>query len=271
MVSIRVWGNTREKDPMHSLEDAGRKSILVIDDDERLQGGIKDFLQSSGFEVRMLLSGKGAVDVIRTRPPDIVLLDVMLPGDDGFTVLRHIRNISSVPVIMLTARGEDTDRIVGLELGADDYLSKPFNPRELFARIKAVLRRFSPDGHGAPAGVESAPVPDSDPVAAAYSAGEVRAGMYVLETKRQRIRFGDKSEALSTAEFCILHTFMTHPGGVLSRDKILALSFGREEYANSRNIDVYISRLRTILRKLGDHATRIRTVWGTGYCWIKDE
>lgn len=248
------------------------KKILVIDDDERLQGAAKDFFQSHGFEVHALMSGKAVLEGLELYQPDIILLDVMMPGEDGFSVLRKIRSASSVPVIMLTARGEDTDRIVGLELGADDYLPKPFNPRELLARIKAVLRRFAPEAEGAERKTQSPQErPPASAVSSAYASQEVREGAYVLDSRRQSLSRGEKRAALSTAEFCILHALMTHAGTVLGREQLLVLSFGRDDYSSPRNIDVYISRIRSLLRRLGERTVRIRTVWGAGYCWIKGE
>ena len=230
--------------------------ILMIDDDERLQSVVREFLEGHGFTVFTLPSGKGLDTTLAAEQPDILLLDVMLPGDDGFTILRTLRAQSKIPVIMLTACGDETDRIVGLEIGADDYLGKPFNPRELLARIRAVLRR------SADKDVTEKPKSDDD--------GCIRQDGFVLDEKRQKLTRGDASIDLSFTEFRILQAFMTRPGEVLSREKVLSLVFGDDHYVCDRNIDVYISRIRGILRKMGEEETRIRTVWGAGYSWVAE-
>ena len=243
------------------------KSILIVDDDERLQGALKDFLSSNGYDVYCMMSGKAVREGLDLYKPDLVVLDVMLPGEDGFSILGRIRSQSQVPVIMLTARGEDTDRIVGLEMGADDYLSKPFNPRELLARIKAVLRRFDRAGGDPAADADRAAYDSASP----YVVRVIEQGGYALDARRQVLRRGEASMPLSTAEFGILRAFMSHPDKVLERELLIQLSFGRESTTNARNIDVYISRLRGMLRQLGEQSVRIRTIWGAGYCWIGDE
>ena len=246
------------------------KKILIIDDDKRLHERVRDFLQANGYECASLMGGGAVLETLDAFRPDIVLLDVMMPGEDGFSVLLKIRSTSKVPVLMLTARGEDTDRIIGLELGADDYLAKPFNPRELLARIRAVLRRSEPLDNGRDK--EAAFELDDSPSAlhVAFSSGMIRVGSYILDTKRQTLTFGTTTTSLSTAELCLLHAFMTRAGTVLSRDQLMVLAFGSDEHSTARSIDVHISRLRALLRDLGETASRIRTVWGSGYCWIEE-
>jgi DNA-binding response OmpR family regulator len=158
---------------------------------------------------------------------------------------------------------------VGLELGADDYLPKPFNPRELLARIKAVLRRTT-NGDTAYSD-EAVAIHHDSAVSTAFSSKMVKEGSYTLDTRHQNLCRGAKTVSLSTTEFCVLHAFMTHAGEVLAREQLQVLAFGRDDYASPRNIDVYISRIRGLLRQLGENSVRIRTVWGTGYCWIKEE
>ena len=245
----------------------GMKKILVIDDDERLHERVKEFLESNGFACGKLTSGEGIPEMLESFQPDIILLDVMMPGEDGFSVLLKIRDASRVPVIMLTARGKDTDRIIGLELGADDYLAKPFNPRELVARIKAVLRRA-----GAHADMPEDPgeTEEASAVAVAFSSGQILAGSYVLDTKRQTLSLDANTTSISTAELCILHAFMTRPGTVLSREQLMVLAFGSDGHSTARSVDVHISRLRALLRELGETGIRIRTVWGAGYCWLEE-
>lgn len=229
--------------------------ILLVDDDARLQTNVRDFLEPYGCRITSMRSGEGVEAAVKEQKPDIVLLDVMLPDDDGFVVLRRLRGVSDLPVIMLTARGNDADRIVGLEMGADDYLPKPFNPRELLARIKAVLRRASAQPDAA----------TQEPPRDMLVVGSIR-----LDLKRQRLDRGDQSVQLTTTEFRIIRAFMGRPDEVLSRDQIQTLAFGENYYCNDRNIDVYVSRARTILRKLCEESP-IHTVWGAGYRWISDE
>ena len=229
--------------------------ILLVDDDARLQTNVRDFLEPYGCRITSLRSGEGVEAAVKEQKPDIVLLDVMLPDDDGFVVLRRLRGVSDLPVIMLTARGNDADRIVGLEMGADDYLPKPFNPRELLARIKAVLRRASAQPDAA----------TQEPPRDMLVVGSIR-----LDLKRQRLERGDQSVQLTTTEFRIIRAFMGRPDEVLSRDQIQTLAFGENYYCNDRNIDVYVSRARTILRKLCEESP-IHTVWGAGYRWVSDE
>lgn len=237
---------------------ASATRVLVIDDDVRLQVGIRDFLESYGYEIHSLYTGRDVQQTLSELMPDIVLLDVMLPEYDGFTILQQLRRTWNLPVIMLTALGDDTDRIVGLEMGADDYLPKPFNPRELLARIKAVLRRMPPLQEEPLLFVESSTVEF------------IELGPLSLDIKRQRLSRAGQELLLPTTAFRIIYTFMRHAGEVLSRNQLLSLAFGEDYFVNDRNIDVHISRIRTMLRSIGDSPSRIQTVWGTGYCWIKD-
>lgn len=230
--------------------------IVMVDDDERLQSVVREYLENYGFTVTALPSGHKLAETMEAVKPDLLLLDVMLPGDDGFAILRSLRGASRIPVIMLTACGDETDRIVGLETGADDYLAKPFNPRELLARIRAVLRRTGDSA-------TETDIPKS-------AVPEITADGFVLDETKQRLTRGENGIDLSLTEYRILHAFMTRPGEVLSREKVLSLVFGDDHYVCDRNIDVYISRIRAILRKLGETETRIRTVWGTGYAWVKE-
>lgn len=239
---------------MSTVSDVTNISVLLVDDDMRLQSDAKDFLEPYGCRVSSVSDGRRIEKVTAALQPDIVLLDVMLPGEDGFVVLKKLRAASRIPVIMLTARGNDTDRIVGLELGADDYLPKPFNPRELLARIKAVLRRVTPEAVGEPE----------------VASGSIVLGPIRLDCKMQRICFGDVSIDLTITEFRIIKVFMSRPGQILSRDEIQTLAFGENYSCNDRNIDVYISRVRGTLRKLCGESC-IRTVWGSGYCWAAGE
>jgi DNA-binding response OmpR family regulator len=220
--------------------------VLVIDDDEKLNALLTEYLGRFGFAVRTVAHPEAGLRALRSDPPDIVILDVMLPDMDGFAVCRKAREIGRVPIIMLTARGDVMDRIVGLELGADDYLPKPFEPRELVARIQAVLRR------GAKA--------DDEDI--------LRAGELEVSWSTRSARLGGQALPLTTAEFELLALLVRNRGRVLSRDRIMDQTRGIDWEAYDRSIDVLVSRLR---QKLGDHPRApafIRTVRGTGYCFI---
>jgi two-component system phosphate regulon response regulator OmpR len=224
---------------------------LVVDDDKKLQALLAEFLEGYGFEVSVSLDGKGITDRIARLNPDVVVLDVMLPEKDGLELLREIRKVSDVPVIMLTARGEDTDRIVGLELGADDYLPKPFNPRELLARIRAVMRRHK---------------------AKAFGRSEIiRSGELVMDKNRLLLCRGDKEVSLSATECRMLEALMDNGGRVLSRDFLLQYARERDYSAFDRSVDVHISRLRAKIEEAGESRRRIKSVWGAGYMWVEEK
>ncbi len=220
--------------------------VLVIDDDEALGDLLKEYLGRFGFSVRAVSQPTDGLRALKAEAPDILVLDVMLPGMDGFAVCRKVRETSRVPIIMLTARGDVTDRIVGLELGADDYLPKPFEPRELVARIQAVLRRGT--------GTEAEEL--------------LRAGDLELSLAQRSARLKGRELALTTAEFELLALLVKSRGRVLSRERILEQTRGLDWEAYDRSIDVLVSRLR---QKLGDDPRQpafIRTVRGAGYVFI---
>ncbi|HOP30720.1 MAG TPA: response regulator transcription factor [Spirochaetota bacterium] len=223
--------------------------ILIIDDDSKLRGLITEYLSSYGFSVISHDSGNGVLPAIVKHTPDLILLDYMLPGKDGIEVLREIRGVYTLPVIMLTARGDETDRIVGLELGADDYIAKPFNTRELLARIKAVLRRYNPENGEA----------------AGESIHKITVDGLTLAPSTMTIEYNNKSEELSKTEFRIMEALIKNPNTVLSRDTIMNIAKGRDAIAFERSIDVHISKLRTKLEKICGDKLKIKTVWGTGY------
>jgi DNA-binding response OmpR family regulator len=219
--------------------------VLLIDDDARLGALLTEYLGRFNFDVTTATHPDAGLRALRGGDPDIVILDVMLPQMDGFAVCRRIRESSRVPIIMLTARGEVTDRIVGLELGADDYLSKPFEPRELVARIQAVLRR----GAGA-----------ADEI--------LKAGALEVNWTTRSARLDGRELDLTGAELELLGLFIRNRGRVLSRDRIMDETRGVDWDAYDRSIDVLVSRLR---QKLGDDAKRprfIRTIRGSGYRFI---
>lgn len=218
--------------------------VLVIDDDRKLCGLLSDYLGSVGFEVLTAQSADAGLPLVRGEQPDLVVLDVMLPGMDGFEACRAIRRQSSVPIIMLTARGDVTDRVVGLELGADDYMPKPFEPRELVARIQAILRRGRTDEE-------------------VWSFGALR-----VDPQRRAAYLDERPVPLTTAEFDLLELLIRSRGRVLSRGSILDGVKGESWDAFDRSIDVLVSRLR---QKLDDDPKRprwVRTVRGAGYAFV---
>lgn len=228
-------------------------SILLIDDDAELGALLSDYLRREGFRLRVAANGDEGLALASSEEFRLVLLDIMLPGLDGFEVLRSLRKTSELPVIMLTARGEDVDRIVGLEMGADDYLPKPFNARELVARIRAVLRRM----HAAPQ-AEAQPEEPS----------QISVGELIVDLAGYRAILGGRELPLTTIEFAMLRELMRARGRVLSRDALLDRVRGREFELFDRSIDVHISHLR---QKLGDdpHNPRyIKTVRLVGYMFI---
>jgi two-component system, OmpR family, phosphate regulon response regulator OmpR len=232
------------------LNAQGSKMLFLVDDDAKLRRLLVKFLRDNGFAVREFADGAGVVEAIAEGEPAALILDVMMPGESGLQILRRIRLQSAVPVIMLTAKGEDEDRISGLELGADDYLPKPFNPRELVARLNAVLRRTLPkvEEPGAAAGAET-----------------VEAGGLALNRRRRTVSAGGREQELSLTEFKLLEALMTHPGMVLSRDELLEYARGKDFGPFDRSIDVHISRLRTKTEALSGGRRCIKTVWGSGY------
>jgi DNA-binding response OmpR family regulator len=237
---------------MGAREEAGMpcqnrvSRVLVIDDDERLNALLTKYLSQFGFSVCAVSHPEAGLGALRTDPPDIVVLDVMLPGMDGFAVCRRIREHSRVPIIMLTARGEVTDRILGLEMGADDYLPKPFEPRELVARIQAVLRRGTKG--------------DDEEV--------LQIGALNLNWGTRSALLNGNDLGLTSAEFDLLGLLVRNRGRVLSRDRIMNEIHGLNWDPCDRSIDVHVNRLR---QKLGDdarHSSMIRTVRGAGYSFI---
>jgi two-component system, OmpR family, response regulator CpxR len=220
--------------------------ILIIDDDAELCGLLKEFLGREGFEVSLAHDGDSGLKRAAGEPFDLVVLDLMLPGIDGFEVLRQLRAVSRIPVIMLTARGEDEDRIVGLDLGADDYLLKPFNPRELVARIRAILRR------------------------AATPRGRIEVNGVMLDPGTREVFRDHHPVDITTLEFDILEMLMRSAGRVVSRDALMESMYNRKATPFDRSIDMHVSHLR---RKLETTRTLIKTVRGVGYqfCQSSDE
>jgi two-component system response regulator CpxR len=235
------------------------KDILLIDDDTELCDLLTDYLGPEGFRVETAHNGEQGSEMAINRPYDLVILDVMLPGINGFDVLRRIRSGSTVPVIMLTARGDDVDRIVGLELGADDYLPKPFNPRELVARIHAIQRRSraaADAGDLGPSRKDSARIVIAD---------------LELKPARQSVVCSGRKVELTAVQFAILHQLLLKAGEVVSRDELAETVLGRKLEMFDRSIDVHISGLRKKLDNRGGGRERIKSVRGVGYQYLVDE
>lgn len=222
--------------------------ILIVDDDNELAEMLSQFLITHGFLPVVALDGVQALAAFAATPPDLVILDLMLPGEDGFSVARRLRVLSDVPIIMLSARGDDIDRIIGLETGADDYMPKPFNPRELLARIRAVLRRRTQ-------------VVPSITSMIAFGLYQLNLDAHTLMRKNDRIE-------LTTGEFTLLRILAQHPNKVLSRDALVSLVQGDERMPFDRSIDVRVTRLRRKIEPDPERPVYIRTVWGTGYLFV---
>jgi two-component system OmpR family response regulator len=233
----------------------GSTHILVVDDHSEIRDLLKRFLEQHGLRVSCARDGKEMKRLLEEREFDLLVLDLMMPGEDGLTLCRELRVKSSLPIIMLTAMGEETDRIIGLEMGADDYLAKPFNPRELLARIKAVMRRTQ---------AETQP-------AAETLTRDLRFDRWLLDINRRELVDEDGvGLSLSTAEFDLLKVFLERPQRVLSRDQLLDLARGREAVAFDRAIDTLVSRLRRKLERDPKNPELIKTIWGGGYMFSAD-
>lgn len=221
----------------------GRSRILVVDDDEGLRELLARYLSDNGYEVAAVGDGSAMRRHLATQPVDLILLDVMLPGEDGLSLARSLSAEGSPAIIMLSARGEEVDRIVGLEVGADDYLPKPFSHRELLARIAAVLRRRQPQ-----------------------ETGRIRRfGPFVVDVDARRVSRNGEIIAMSGAEFALLRILLDHPDRVLSRDALVELLKGFERSPFDRMVDVRVTRLRRKIEPDPGHPVYLRTVWGEGY------
>lgn len=231
--------------------------ILIVDDDLRTRNLLERYLKDQGFAVMALENGRTLEAMLSEHHIDLLVLDLMLPGEDGLSLCRRLRsNGTTLPIIMLTAKGDDVDRIVGLEVGADDYVSKPFNPRELVARINAVLRRRQPmAAPGAPALEETV----------------IRFGDCELNLGTRMLKKSGKPQALTTGEFAVLETLVTHPRQPLSREKLMELARGREHGAYDRSMDVQVSRLRRLIEDRPASPRYVQTVWGFGYVFVPEE
>lgn len=224
------------------------EQVLIVDDDARLSAMLADYLSANGYIVHTAATATAGLTDLGRRAPDAVILDVMLPDLDGFETCRRMRAVSDVPILMLTARGEETDRIVGLELGADDYLPKPFNPRELLARLKAILRRRN---------------------GGAAISRVLRFGRLEIEPGSRLVRIDGRQCAMTSYQFDLLVALAENAGRTLSREHLMDTVKGEELEAFDRSIDVHISRIRAAIESDPKHPRRIITVRGAGYVFAR--
>jgi two-component system, OmpR family, alkaline phosphatase synthesis response regulator PhoP len=225
------------------------RTVLVVDDDARIVQLARDYLEHAGFAVLTAADGRSALEVVRRHHPDLVVLDIGLPGLDGLDVTRDLRRDSAVPIVMLTARDDELDKLLGLELGADDYLTKPFSPRELVARVKAVLRRS--DGPATPGDV-------------------IRAGDLVLDVPRMRAEVAGRSVELTATEFGLLATMAASPGRIFTRSQLLDAVRGVAFESYERAIDSHIKNLRRKVEPDPREPRYVLTVYGVGYRFADD-
>jgi DNA-binding response OmpR family regulator len=218
------------------------QTILVVEDETSIASFVSLYLKNSGYSVKVATTGSAALNTIAAELPALIVLDLNLPDMDGIEICRRVRKSSDVPILMLTARDEDVDKIIGLEVGADDYLTKPFNPRELVARVKSVLRRSAPDRRR-------------------EEGEELRHGDLVINAGRREVLVGDREVQLAPKEFDLLWELLDHRGIVLTRDQLLERVWGYTFAGDTRTVDVHVRQIR---RKLED-ASPIVTVWGVGY------
>ncbi|CDO36879.1 response regulator [Novosphingobium sp. KN65.2] len=235
------------------MNDTAPPKLLLVDDEAALREPLAEYLSRQGFAVNQAVSAAEARSRLREEKPDLVLLDIMMPGEDGLSLCRHLVEAQDLPVIFLTARGEATDRIVGLEIGADDYVVKPFEPRELVARIRSVLRRSS-----------------RAPTAPVENEALLFEGWHLDPLKRRLTDAEGAVVAISSVEFRLLMAFLEHPRQVLNRDRLLDMVQGREAHLFDRAVDNQVSRLRRKIEVDSRNPQLIQTVWGGGYMLATD-
>jgi DNA-binding response OmpR family regulator len=221
---------------------AQAQTVLVVEDEASIASFVSLYLKNAGYRVKAVANGGDALAQVEAEQPALIVLDLMLPDMDGIEVCRRIRQRRDVPILMLTARDEDIDKIIGLEVGADDYMTKPFNPRELVARVKSILRRSTPDRR-------------------VSETAEIRHGDLHVDAGRREVHVGDEEIQLAPKEFDLLWELLDHRGVVLTRDQLLERVWGYTFAGDTRTVDVHVRQVR---RKLGD-ASPIVTVWGVGY------
>ncbi len=221
--------------------------ILVVDDEPSIREVVSLYLEEMGFDPTVVGDGHAALELIRTDPPDLLILDVMLPGVDGYEITRQVRANSAIPIILLTARADEIDRILGLELGADDYVVKPFSPRELVSRVKAVLRRTQ----------QAAASPSND--------NPISVGSMRIDPRTRRVTVEGEEIALTVKEFDLLWMFVSNPQQVFNRDQLLDRVWGVAEYIDASTVTVHVRRLREKIERDPSNPLHIITVWGVGY------
>lgn len=226
------------------------KKILIVEDEESIRGFLKINLKRNGFEVLETDNGEEGLEIVEKEGPAMVILDVMLPGIDGFEVCKRVREKQDdIGIIMLTAKGQEMDKIIGLEYGADDYMVKPFNPMELLLRIKAILRRIGKD--------------DDKKV--------LKEGIFTVDIYGKKIFKGDEEIDLTPKEYSLIKIFIENPNRAFSRDELLDLAWGKNYFADSKIIDVNIRRLRSKIEDSSSKQGYIETIWGFGYRWRGEE
>ncbi len=223
------------------------KKVLVVDDEKLIVKGIRFSLEQDGYEVDCAYDGEEAFEMAKSNQYDMILLDVMLPKMDGFEVCQQVRETSDVPIIMLTAKGDDMDKILGLEYGADDYITKPFNILEVKARIKAIMRRMTP------------------PAGEAKDSSVLKSGDVVLDIDSRRLKILDKDYNLTSKEFDMMYLFVSNPGKIYSRELLLEKIWGEDYPGDARTVDVHIRRLREKIEPNPSEPRYIQTRWGVGY------
>ena len=251
-----LMGNVTRWEPAAEMRD--QASILVVDDEPEVRETFAEYLQMRGYDVGTAASGEAMRREMAERPFDLVLLDLNMPGEDGLSLARHLRHDSDVAIIMVTAATEPVDRVIGLEIGADDYIGKPCDLRELLARIKSVLRRSRPE-------------PIVQPVTDTGDRPRLSFGTYVLDVEARRLEdAGGQDVPLTSMEFDMLHTFATRPNRVLTRDQLLDLAHNREYEPFDRSIDIRIARLRRKIESDPARPRYIKTIRGAGYMFCPD-
>ncbi len=221
----------------------GKTKILVIDDDVNICELIRLYLEKEGYEVKTVYNGKGGIEAFGEYTPSVVILDIMLPGIDGWQVCREIRKVSNIPIIMLTAKGETFDKVLGLELGADDYMVKPFEPKELVARVKAVLRRYEHKD---------------------YNVEEIVFPNLVINRSNYVVKLNGKELEMPPKELELLYFLASNPNKVFTREQLLERVWGFDFYGDTRTVDVHVKRLREKI-DIPNQVWQLKTVWGVGY------
>ncbi|MFK8043799.1 response regulator [Congregibacter sp.] len=219
--------------------------ILIVEDEPKIAQLLVDYLERDDFTVSVLHEGTDAVDTVKSEAPDFVILDLMLPGKDGLSICREVRQFSNIPIMMLTAKVDEIDRLIGLEIGADDYVCKPFSPREIVARVRTILRR-----------VQQSPAPQTDDIVR-YREVTLQVDKYECSVSEQRIE-------LTPVEFRLLHGFMQRPGRVFSRDQLMDICYDDERVVSDRTIDTHIKNLRKKIEASADRVV-IHSIYGVGY------